>query len=137
MNKDLYGKSYKIPPHILKHLQSCSGEQTINNLLSSGNISYSLIKKCIHRMENGEKESLGGDTFYNWLKQTLNSDRNSLELSKNAKSESGVSNAHNQTHTKNNLKDMNRPSKSHHTHNADIKITESLKRINELILKII
>ena len=80
----------------------------INNLLSSGNISYSLIKKCIHRMENGEKESLGGDTFYNWLKQTLNSDRNSLELSKNAKSESGVSNAHNQTHTKDNLNIMNR-----------------------------
>ena len=137
MNKDLYGKYYKIPPHILKHLQSCSNEQTIGNLLSSGNISYSLIKKCIHRMENGEKESLGGDTFYNWLKQTLSSDRNSLELSKNAKSESGVSNAHNQKHTKNNLKDMNRPSKSHHSQNADIKITESLKRINELILKII
>jgi hypothetical protein len=137
VNKDLYGKYYKIPPHILKHLQSCAGEQTIGNLLSSGNISYSLIKKCIHRMENGEKDALGGDTFYGWLKQTLNSDRSSLETSKNAKSEAGISNAHIQTHKKDGLKNLNRPSQNHYGTNDDIKINESLKRINEIISKLI
>lgn len=137
MNKDLYGKYYEIPENILTHLQNHSGNETINNLLSKKNISYSLLKKLKHKMENGEKSELGGDTFLNWVNHSLTSDRNSLELSKNAKSETGVSNAHNATHEKNNVNNMNRPSKSHHAHNADIKITESLKRINEIMSKII
>jgi hypothetical protein len=137
VNKDLYGKYYTVPEHILKHLQNHSGNETIGNVLSNGNISYSLLKKIKHRIENGEKNELGGDTFYNWINHTLTSDRNGLELSKNAKSETGISNAHNATHTKDNIKDLNRPSKSHHDNNADIKITESLKRINEIISKII
>jgi hypothetical protein len=140
VNKDLYGKEYEIPEHITKHLQSHSNEETIGNLLSKGNVSYSLLKKIKHRIENGEKDSLGGDTMLNWVNQTLNSDRNSLENSKTARKESGLPNSFNQS-TKDNdpkgLSNMNRPSKSHHTHNDDIKITESLKRINEIISKII
>lgn len=140
MNKDLYGKDYQIPPHIIDHLQNHSGNETIGNLLSKGNISYSLLKKIKHRIENGEKDSLGGDKMLGWVNQTLTSDRGSLENSKNAKKESGLSNAFNKSPKDNDpkgLSNLNRPSKSHHTHNDDIKITESLKRINEIISKII
>ena len=140
MNKDLYGKDYQIPKHILDHLQNHSSNETIGNLLSKGNVSYSLLKKIKHRIENGEKDSLGGDTMLTWVNQSLNSDRDSLENSKTAKKESGLPNAFNQSPKENDpkgLSNMNRPSKSHHTHNDNIKITESLKRINEIISKII
>jgi CRISPR/Cas system Type II protein with McrA/HNH and RuvC-like nuclease domain len=137
VNKDLYGKQYQIPEHILNALKTCANNETIANLLKSGNISYSLIKKCIHRMENGEKDTLGGDTFYGWLKQTLNSDRSGLETSKKAKADAGVSNAHIAPHEKGDLRTMNRPGQSHSRHNAELKITESLKRINEIISKLI
>jgi hypothetical protein len=137
VNKDLYGKNYELPKDMLEHLGNHSNNETIGNLLSKGNISYSLLKKIKHRIENGEKNELGGDKFYNWINHTLTSDRNGIELSKNAKSEAGVSNAHIQPHTKDNLSNLNRPSQSHHKHNSDIKITENLKRINEIISKIL
>lgn len=137
MNKDLYGKQYAIPENILTHLKNYSGNETINNLLSSGNISYSQMKKIKHRIENGEKNELGEDVFHSWINQSLNSDRGSLETSKDNKSNTGMSNAHHRPHERNNLSNMNRPSKSHHSNNSDIKITEALKRINQIMSKII
>lgn len=140
MNKDLYGKEYSIPKHISDHLQNFSNAETIGNILSKGNISYSLLKKLKHRIENGEKDSLGGDKMLTWVTDTLNSDRSSLENSKTAKKESGLPNSFNSSPKDNDTKglaNLNRPSQSHHSHNDDIKITESLKRINEIISKII
>lgn len=137
MNKDLYGKSYQIPENILTHLQKYSNNETIKNLLSSGQISYSLIKKCIHRMENNEKDLLGGDIFYNWLKQTLGSDRNSISLSKDIKADAGMENTHINPHSKDNVTNLNRQTKAHSRVSDELKINESLKRINELITKII
>lgn len=137
MNKDLYGKNYPIPENILKHLERYNQNETIRNLLSSKQISYSLIKKCLHRMENNEKDILGGDVFYNWLKQTLNSDRNSLNLSKDIKADIGMHNTHIKQHSKDNITTLNRPSKSHGRTNDELKINENLKRINQLISKII
>lgn len=137
MNSDLYGKQYKIPESILTHLKKYSGNEVINNLLSTGNASYSQMKSIKHRIENGEKNELGGDMFYNWINQSLKSDRSSLETSKDNKSNTGMPNAHNRSHERTNLSNMNRPSKSHHSNNSDIKITEALKRINQLMSKII
>jgi hypothetical protein len=90
-----------------------------------------------HRMENGEKDSLGGDHMLGWVNHTLNSDRSSIESGKEAKAQSGMPNAYIRPHTKNKLNDLNRPSKSHSKINSDIKITEALKRINQIIQKII
>lgn len=137
MNKDLYGKEYKIPDSTLKHLKKYETNETIGNLLSTGNASYSLLKKMKHRMENGEKDSLGGDHMLGWVNHTLNSDRSSIEVGKEAKAQSGMPNAYIRPHNKNKLNDLNRPSKSHSKINSDIKITEALKRINQIIQKII
>jgi hypothetical protein len=136
VNKDLYGKEYSIPSQTIDHLKKFEANETVNNILSSGKASYSLLKKMKHRMENGEKDTLGGDHMLGWINQTLGSDRGALDLSKDAKSESGISNTHIKTHEKNNLSNLNRPSKSHSDHNEDIKITESIIRINQLINKI-
>lgn len=137
MNKDLYGKQYKIPDSTLKHLKKFETNETVGNLLSTGNASYSLLKKLKHRMENGEKDSLGGDHMLGWVNHTLNSDRSSIEVGKEAKAQSGMPNAYIRPHNKNKLNDLNRPSKSHSKINSDIKITEALKRINQIIQKII
>ena len=137
MNKDLYGKVYDIPHDTLEKLKKYETNETVRNLLSKKNLSYSLMKNIKHRMENGEKDVLGGDDMLGWINQTLNSDRSSIDLSKDSKMASGVSNSHIRPHTKNNLSNMNRQSKSHSGFVDDIKITENLKRINELISKII
>ena len=137
MNKDLYGKEYKIPDSTLKHLKKYETNETIGNLLSTGNVSYSLLKKMKHRMENGEKDSLGGDHMLGWVNHTLNSDRSSIEAGKEAKAQSGMPNDYIRPHNKDKVNDLNRPSKSHDKINSDIKITEALKRINQIIQKII
>ena len=49
--------------------------------------------------------------------------------------EAGLPNQFNKTHQKDDLKSMNRPSKSHNDYNSEI--TETLKRINNLMKKII
>lgn len=138
MNKDLYGKYFELGENQTKHLMNYRGNEIIDNILSSGKVSYSKLKKIKHEMENGRKEELGGDSFYNWVNDTLSSNRNAIDLSKKIKKDSGVNNAFLSPHTKNNkLNNLNRPSKSHHSNNDEIKINESLKRINELIKKII
>lgn len=132
MNKDLYGKQYKIPQPILDHLKKYSNNESIGNLLSNGTVSYSQLKKLKHRMENGEKKELGEDNFLGWINQTLNSDRSSVKTSKNIKQDTGIQNAHNQSHTQTGLNLGN-----HHHVNQDVRITEALKRINQIMLKLI
>ena len=129
MNKDLYGKQYKIPNNILDHLKKYSNNESIGNLLSSGNVSYSQMKKLKNRMENGEKKELGEDSFYNWINQNLNSDRGSLKTSKQVKADTGMQNQFIKPHEKQGFS-------NHNTTNADVEITEALKRINQLISKI-
>jgi len=138
VNKDLYGKQYKVPQNHLNNLKKYDSEKTIQNILNSGIITYSNMKRILNRMENGEKESLGGDMFYNWIKQSLNSDRNNIYNTK--KSESTVmNNRFLKPHEKSSLNTMNRPSQSHKKtiEKYDTSITENLKRINEIMKKII
>jgi uncharacterized FlgJ-related protein len=137
VNKELYGKTYTIPNNILNHLSKYSGNETIGNLINNKNVSYSQLKKIKHRMENGEKSELGEDSFYNWVNHTLNSDRSSIETSKEIRSDAGMENQFIRPHEKNRINNLNRPSKGHNEENSDIKITEALKRINQIMKKII
>jgi hypothetical protein len=81
----------------------------------------------------------GGDYMKNWINQVLQSERNNIYQGKKTKSESGMSNQFIQPHEKNNLNTINRPSQNHKNsvEKYDTAVTESLKRINELIKKII
>lgn len=137
MNKDLYGKVYELDETQLENLRKYQGNEVIDNLLSNKTITYSNMKKIKHEMENGRKNELGGDSFHGWINQKLNSDRGSIDLSKETKKNSGLNNAYIRPHNKNKLNTMNRPSKQHSSFIDDIKINESLKRINQLIQKII
>lgn len=148
MNKDLYGKEYEIPSDILRNLNNFKGEKTIANLINDKKISYSLLKRIKNRMENGEVENLGGETFKSWVEQKLGEDRRAIKTSKKVKRKSGVANAFIKPHSKD---DLLRPSKRHrkaserhdtwsdNSSNFNLKlesrVIEELQIINELIKK--
>lgn len=136
MNSKLYNKVYDVPSETLNLLKKYDSSEIVRNLISTGKSSYSNLKRIKHEIENGRKDELGGDKVLAWINQTLNSDRSSVDTMNKAKSDAGQSNVYNKPHSKSNLSDMNRISKSHSKQNADLKITETLKRINQIISKI-
>ena len=75
----------------------------------------------------------------NWVNNELRRMREGIHMTKQNKSETGMQNQFIQPHEKNNLSNMNRPSKSHKKLSSeyDVQVTESLKRINEIMKKII
>ena len=156
MNKDLYGKEIKIPVEIKNHLKNSSmsiGETSENEegakrneeLQNKNSMTYQQLKRIKSWFDNynGNKEDApyilnGGDYMKKWVDDTLNYLRTDIYNTKKNRSEV-LPNQFNSDHTKDDLKTMNRPSKSHNNpvDQYNIKITENLKRINEIMKKII
>jgi hypothetical protein len=114
VNKDLYGKEYEIPPHLLnmiaKGLSKYSNQSTENvkraqDLISTGKSTYQQLKRIKNWFESNSNTSnpefhlLGGGAFKGWVDQTLNSDRGAIDLSKKAKSVA-MSNQYSDEHEK-------------------------------------
>jgi hypothetical protein len=156
MNKDLYGNTVQLPEDVVEYLQQCfdsanTDDSTIEGfkrnqeLRDSRETTYQQLKRMKNWFDNfnGLENDLpfilnGGHYVKNWVNNTLGGMRNNVYMGKKAKSEV-LPNQFIQTHTKDNLNTMNRQSKSHSSTTGEINkdITESLKRINELIKKII
>jgi len=156
MNKDLYGNKVQLPEDVVEYLQQCfdsanTDDSTIEGfkrnqeLRDSRETTYQQLKRMKNWFDNfnGLENDLpfilnGGHYVKNWVNDTLGGMRNNVYMGKKSKSEV-LPNQFIQTHTKDNLNTMNRQSKSHSstTGNINKDITESLKRINELIKKII
>ncbi len=156
MNKELYGKEIKIPVEIKNHLKNSSmsiGETSENEegakrneeLQNKNSMTYQQLKRIKSWFDNynGNKEDApyilnGGDYMKKWADDTLNYLRTDIYNTKKNRSEV-LPNQFNSDHTKDDLSTMNRPSKSHNNpvDQYNIKITENLKRINELMKKII
>jgi|688.fasta_scaffold02271_5 hypothetical protein len=156
MNKDLYGNTVQLPEDVVEYLQQCfdsanTDDSTIEGfkrnqeLRDSRETTYQQLKRMKNWFDNfnGLENDLpfilnGGHYVKNWVNDTLGGMRNNVYMGKKSKSEV-LPNQFIQTHTKDNLNTMNRQSKSHSstTGNINKDITESLKRINELIKKII
>jgi hypothetical protein len=156
MNKDLYGNTVQLPEDVVEYLQQCfdsanTDDSTIEGfkrnqeLRDSRETTYQQLKRMKNWFDNfnGLENDLpfilnGGHYVKNWVNNTLGGMRNNVYMGKKAKSEV-LPNQFIQTHTKDNLNTMNRQSKSHSSTTGDINkdITENLKRINELIKKII
>lgn len=156
MNKDLYGNIVQLPEDVVEYLQQCfdsanTDDSTIEGfkrnqeLRDSRETTYQQLKRMKNWFDNfnGLENDLpfilnGGHYVKNWVNDTLGGMRNNVYMGKKAKSEV-LPNQFIQTHTKDNLNTMNRQSKSHSSTTGEINkdITESLKRINELIKKII
>jgi hypothetical protein len=156
MNKDLYGNTVQLPEDVVEYLQQCfdsanTDDSTIEGfkrnqeLRDSRETTYQQLKRMKNWFDNfnGLENDLpfilnGGHYVKNWVNDTLGGMRNNVYMGKKVKSEV-LPNQFIQNHTKDNLNTMNRQSKSHSSTTGDINkdITENLKRINELIKKII
>ena len=156
MNKDLYGHKVSLPEDVVGYLQQCKdaavgsddsteGYKRNQDLINSKEVSYQQLKRMKNWFDNfdGHENDLsfilnGGHYVKGWVDRTLDSLRNDVKLGKEVKSEV-LPNQFIQNHEKNNLKNINRPSKSHNDsiEYYDLSITEQLKRINQLINKII
>lgn len=154
MNKDLYNKKFNIPDEIREHMRnsfnSVSSESTDEGhkrnkeLQSAKKISYQQLKRIKNYFDNfkgdvQEKSYIlnGGDYMKKWVDETLRYLRDDNYNSKKIASDAGLENQFIEPHQKDDVVSMNRPTKSHKKNNDDIKITEALKRINDLMKKII
>jgi len=156
MNKDLYGKKFSVPEEVVRYLEQCHGaaqgasETTEGyrrniDLREKKEVSYQQLKRMKNWFDNfnGDENDLsyilnGGNYVKNWVDRTLESMRNNIYNTKKNKSEV-LPDQFNKKSDKIDLSSMNRPSKSHNrtVDNYNIKVTESLKRINEIIKKLI
>jgi hypothetical protein len=156
VNKDLYGHKVPLPEDVVTYLEQCynaasnanettEGYKRNKELRDSKEVTYQQLKRMKNFFDtfNGNQNDLpyilnGGDYVRNWVNNTLGSMRNDVSMGKKIKSEV-LPNQHIKNHEKNDLRNMNRPSKSHKSsiEKYDTAITENLKRINELIKKII
>jgi len=156
VNSNLYGKKIELPEDVVGYLKQCSdaavgsdenteGYRRNKELRNSGYVTYQQLKRMKNFFDsfNGHQDELpfilnGGDYVKNWVNNTLNSWRDNDERSKEIKS-TVLPNQYIQPHKKDNLSNINRPSKSHSSALGffDLEVTESLKRINEIIKKII
>jgi len=156
MNSELYGKTYPVPKDVLEYLDKCfkavgevdettEGFKRNKDLREKGEITYQQLKRMKNWFDgfNGHKDEIphilnGGHYVKNWVDNTLKGDRDGIEATKTANSEV-LPNQHIKPHEKDGIKSMNRPSQSHSSaiNKFDTAITENLKRINELMQKIL
>lgn len=156
MNKDLYNKKVKIPDEIREHmknsLNSVSAESNDvgfkrnNELQNAKEMTYQQLKRIknffdTYKGDVQEKSYIlnGGDYMKNWVNETLRFMRDDIYTIKKNKQEAGFQNQFNKEHQKNDISSMNRSSKSHKktVDNYNTEITETLKRINDIMKKII
>jgi hypothetical protein len=157
MNKDLYGKIFPLPDSIVTYLQQCfdsaNGDESIEGfkrnkeLRDKREVSYQQLKRIKNWFDgfNGHETDKpfvlnGGHYVKDWVNNTLTSMRDDNQLGKEIKSVV-LPNQFNQPHQKNNITNLNRPSKEHSNSTTldrlSAEINENLQRINDLIKKII
>ena len=155
MNSELYGKTYPVPQDVLEYLDQCfnavgevdettEGFKRNKDLRDKGEITYQQLKRMKNWFDsfNGHQDEIphilnGGHYVRNWVNDTLKGDRDTIDTRKQSTSEV-LPNQYIKPHEKDGMISMNRPSQSHNSsiNKFDTAITESLKRINELMKKI-
>ena len=153
MNKDLYNKRIKFPEEMKEHLkstfssvngadQNTEGYNRNQELQGQSSISYQQLKRIKNFFDSfkgipNEPSYIlnGGEKMKGWVDGALRFLRDSIHDTKHNKSETGMQNQHIQSHEKDftNV----RPSQTHKStlQKYDTAVTESLKRINNLMNK--
>lgn len=155
MNKDLYDKEIEFPEEKRKLFKKCfsmvknadeniEGFKRNQNLQDAKFIGYKQLKRIKNFFDNfkGNQDEPsfilnGGFEMKNWVNDELRKLREFGHLNKRNKADAGMQNQFIKPHEK---KDFNnvRPSKEHTStvNKYNAAVTESLRRINELISKI-
>ena len=153
MNKDLYNNTVKFPDEMKQHMktsfaqvkganENVEGFKRNKELQVQDTISYQQLKRIKNFFDNykGKPTELsfilnGGHKMKAWVDTQLGQMRNAISTTKQNKMNVGMENQFNDTHEKTfgNV----RPSQEHKStlQKYDSAVTESLKRINELMLK--
>jgi hypothetical protein len=157
VNKDLYGEKIELPEEIVVYLKQCNdvvpdadesveGFRRNKELRDSGFVTYQQLKRIKNFFDsfqgnNTDKPFVlnGGDYMKNWVNQTLNSMRDNAYRTKEIRSVA-LPNQFIQAHEKNqNVGHDLRQTQDHKSSvvRYNLEVTESLKRINNLLKKII
>lgn len=156
MNKDLYGQPIQLPKEIVEYLETCfnhvgdsnantEGHNRNQELRDSGYVTYQQLGRIKNWFDNysGDGKDApyilnGADYMKSWADRTLDSMRSGDQMSKQIRQDYHPEPIDtNLADEMGWLADMNRPSKEHSKFQDDIKITENLKRINEIMKKLL
>ena len=155
MNKDLYGSVIYLPDEIMEYLETCFGHATDSDantegynrnqeLRDTGYVTYQQLGRIKNWFDNYSGDGTdapyilnGADYMKSWVDSTLNHLRNDDAMNKQIRQDFHPEPIDQNLYDEMGwLADMNRPSKEHSKFVDDIKITETLKRINEIMRKI-
>jgi len=154
VNKDIYNHKIVFPDNMREHMRVShhkakgadkhgEGYKRNQDLQSQKSITYKQLKRIKNFFDNFKGKQTdhdfilnGGVEMKNWVNNELRRMREGIHMTKHNKSETGMQNQHIKTHSKDGI-DV-RPSKEHSktVDKYNAAVTESLKRINELISKI-
>jgi hypothetical protein len=156
VNSSLYGHIIQIPKEIIDHLTICfdrvpNSDSTVEghmrnlDIRRNGQATYQQLGRIKNFFDNynGNKEDApyvlnGEDYMKSWVDRTLDSLRNGDQMTKQINQEYKPEEIdQNLVKDLGWLVDLNRPSQEHSSQVDDLKIQESLNRINDLIKKII
>lgn len=114
-NSKLKQKYFNIPDNQLKNLleifknfngdKKTKGYLRLKGLLKEKKISYENMKVFKHFLDKNPNDSLiyklhGGDIFHNWVNDSLNQSRNTIDTTKSLKQKLGDTNAYIKSHDK-------------------------------------
>jgi len=155
VNKDLYGQNIELPKEIIEYLETCFNHVTDSNanteghnrnqeLRDTGYVTYQQLGRIKNWFDNytGDGKDApfilnGGDYVKNWTNTTLDHLRNDDSMNKQVRQDYHPEPIDQKLIDDMGwLTDMNRPSKEHSKFVDDVAITETLKRINEIMKKI-
>jgi hypothetical protein len=150
MNSKLYNRKAKLPIGLIGHLgemfdsieadANVEGYNRNKELRETGMATYQQIKRIKSWFDQyqGNKEDApfilnGGDRMHKWCNHVLDHWRNTLETGKNAKSETGMSNQHIDSHEKDGI--VVNPHDKHERgiNKFDTSISEETIKIKKLI----
>jgi hypothetical protein len=155
VNKELYGQVVQLPKELTQYLQQCfdqvpnsdasvEGHKRNTFLRDNGQVTFQQLERIQNWFKyfDGNKEDApfilnGGDYMNNWVTTTIDGMRNGTQTHQAVSDVMPDDVTDDLIDNMGWLSNMNRDVKSHKDHNDDIKITENLKRINDLIKKII
>lgn len=156
MNKELYGQIIELPKELIDYLLQCfdqvpnsdssvEGHKRNIFLRDKGQVTFQQLERIQNWFKyfDGNKEEApyilnGGDYMNNWTTRTIESLRNGTKSGEQVRQDFMPDDVSDKLIDDMGwLSNVDRPSKSHHKFNDDIKVTESLRRINDLIKKLI
>lgn len=155
MNKELYDKEFEFPKRLQHHMKKSfhmvkganadtEGYKRNKELQSKNYITYKQLKRIKNFFDNfkgnhKEKEFIlnGGVEMKNWVNYELDRMRRNLKMTKTNKMNTGMQNQFIDPHEKKDFTNV-RPSQEHSStiEKYDSAVTESLKRINEIMSKL-